>query len=508
MNTPEKPIEALIETSLETSQISHYRRKVLIGLALMFGFQFIPPPAPITQVGMLLIGAIAGMVLLVATVDMAWPTFAVIVLFAFHSKDVYPNSIAELHIYDAAERSFGQWITVFIIVMLLLCYALEKAGTLRRIALWFVTRRIAQRGPWTFTFMFMCATLVLGSLIDPVPVVVCMIMCAREIFKAFGFKEGEAWPSMMIASVPYVVSISFAMTPIGHNLPIAVLGMVSSISGEPINMLSYVFIGVPVGLCIFVLMFLYFRLFVKPDMSRFDNIDYSEIEKLRPGKMGKGEMIVAIVSAIVLLCWVVPGFLSLYIPESPVTALFNNLSLLFPAVAAVAFLAMVHIDGKPLLDIAEAAKNVSWTIVFLFGGFLLLVLGMSESSSGIPQWVAMYVAPLIGGFSPFVTVSIMATLGIVVTNLLNNFAVAIVFSTVCTPMVLSMGINPAIIAITIAFAANCAYLSPAAQPIISFAVVDPFCNSKYVFRHGLIIAAISIAACLLLYPLGILFYGA
>ena len=482
-----------------------YYVKVAIGLALMFGFQFITPPAPITQAGIAVFGAFLGLVFLMATVDMVWPTFASICMFAFYAKDIYPATLESNGIYEAVIKSFGHWITLFIIAMFILCRVLEDAGIMRRLVFWFVTRKFAKRGAWSFTFMLLLAAFVLSSFMDPYPAAMVMIMCAHEIFRQLGFEKGESWPCMVVACVVYTAAICFPMSPVGHNLPISILSLISTYTGYQINILTYAMISVPVCVVIWLLMFVYFKHIVKPDVSKFASVDYDVIEKLRPGKMDAKERIVSIISLTVLILWVLPGFLSLLAPESPVTLLLNDLTMLFPLLVALVLFAIIRIDGKPILDIAETSTRISWSAVYLNAGMFLIALALGEETTGFPQWMTENIVPLVSGVSPFLTIVAIVVLCVTLTNILNNWAVNIVFASVSAPIAAATNINPAILAAAIILGSTLAYTTPAASSVATFSVSDPYCNANYVLRRGLVLAVITaIVCCALIYPLGML----
>ena len=484
-----------------------YWINVVVGLVIMFGFRFLPAPEPITTAGMAAFGCFLGLVYLIVTVDMIWPAFASILAFSFCAKDIYPASVQENGLFEAVVKSTGQWITTFLIVMFLLSYALEKTGILRRVVLWFVTRKLAKKGPWGFTFMFLLAALVIGCVIDGAPAGVVMVLCAREIIKALGFKKGDSWPCMLICSVVITVELAFGISPIGHNLPIAVVGMVSGATGQSISILSYLLTGIPLGLLFWALMFLYFKFIVKPDVSHFKEIDYNVIENMRPGRMGMAEKITAIVSVVVLIWWVLPGFLSIFAPDAPFTLLLNEMSLLFPVIAAVIVLAIIRVDGKPILNIAEAAKEINWTVIFMFMGIILCSLALMHDTTGFPQWIAATFSPLIDGLPPYVTVMIICLVSVILTNILNNWAVGVVFATVGASIAAQIGVDPTIVAVGVGICCNMAFTTPAASPYIAFSAGDPYCSPGYVLRHGLVMMVLAcIVFGVLLYPFGTLVY--
>ena len=160
-----------------------YYIKSIIGLAIMVFFGMIPAPAPITQVGMVVLGQFIGLIFLWTLVDMVWPTFAAIVLFGTVATQVYPNSFALASIYEAGMQSIGNWCVIIVIALLIFCEVLSETGIIRRIALWFLTRKIAKKSPWGFTFMFLLAGFVVGMFMDCTASQLLLFALATEIFE-------------------------------------------------------------------------------------------------------------------------------------------------------------------------------------------------------------------------------------------------------------------------------------------------------------------------------------
>jgi sodium-dependent dicarboxylate transporter 2/3/5 len=479
-----------------------------IGLAIMIFFRFIPAPEPITKTGMAMLGFFIGMILLWSLVDMVWPTFVGICIFSFDALHVYPASTQMSGIYEAGVQSFGNWITLFVLATLILCFALEQVGAIRRITMWFITRKFAKKNPWTFTFMLWLSGLVIALFLDVTPAQIFMIMIAHDLFKELGFKKGDAWPRIVIIGITFTAIIGFTMTPICHTLPILFTGISAAITGTPVNLLAYMVTAIPIGFVIWIIMFAWFRYVVKPDISQFKNVDFNILDAKRPGPMDKREKSVVTICVIILLCWVIPGFLSFLAPNAEITVTVNALTSTFPLYAGIGVLGIIHIDGRPLLDIKEAFQKIEWLPVILLAGIMMVASAMGEDPTGLPAWISANVLPLTEGLSPFLFVGVVAVVCIVLTNIANNVPTGIILVSVCTPVAMQMGINPAIVAVAVCIGANLAYTIPPAYVPIGFAYADPYCNGGSVLRNGLVMAVVSIIVCFVaVYPLGSLFFG-
>ena len=481
-----------------------YLVKSIIGILIMLCFRFIPPFQPITPAGMALIGEFIGMIFLWVFVDMMWPTFLGMVLFGLDALVIYPNSVQLSGVYEAGMQSFGNWITVFVLGTMLICYCLEEVGTLRRICMKFITSKIAHKGAWQFTLMFMMAGLVIALFLDVTPAQFFMLGIAHEMFKILGFKEGDRWPRYVVIMITFSAVLGFAMTPICHTLPILWMSIYSAIVGQPASIASYIAAGLPVGVIIWILMMIWMKRVIKvhKDVPQLDNINWEEIEKMKPGKMDAREKYVVVISLLLLACWIVPSLISLVNPANPVYLFMARLSDSSFLFLAIVLLAIVKIDGKPVLNLAVAFQKINWLPVVLLAGIMMVAGAMGEEPTGIPAAISMYIVPLVKGMNPYAMVALICVLCVVLTNIANNVPVGIIFVSAGVPLCLELGINPFPLALGVCVCANLAYTIPPAYVPVGVAYADPYCNGKTVFKNGLYMAVVSMIVCaILIYPI-------
>ena len=172
----------------------------------------------------------------------------------------------------------------------------------------------------------------------------------------------------------------------------------------------------------------------------------------------------------------------------------------------VAILAILRIGGKALLDLKEAFKEVAWLGIVLLAGIMMIATALGEPTTGITGFVTGIITPLTEGLSPFVVVLILAVASVVLTNIANNVPVGIIFVSVGVPLCFTMGINPVIVAITVAISANMSFTIPPSFVPVGFAYADPYCEGKTVLKNGIFVALLACVVCgLLIYPLATLF---
>lgn len=494
------------ETLQTKKRDTAYYVKSVIGLAIMAFFGCIPAPAPITQAGMTLLGQFFGLIYLWTAVDVVWPTFAAIVMFGTIATDIYPNSFALASIYEAGQQSIGNWCVVIVLGLLLFCEVLNDTGIIRRVALMFLTSKTAKKSAWGFTRMFLLASLIIGLFMDVSAAQLLLFALSYEVFDILGITQEDKWAKVITIGLTFSVVLSFAATPICHTMPILFMGIYSSIAGVDINWLAYMGVALPAMIVIWLLMLAYFRFIIKPDMSKYDSLDFKKIEALKPGPMSKKERFVVVVSALLVIAWILPGFLTVLAPGAAITVWFNKITMLTPLLVVIVLFAIVRFDGKPVLDITESCKKINWMVFFLLAGIMMIASAMGESTTGISDWVMQVVSPLVTGMSPFAMIAIMCVISVVLTNIANNIPVGIVLISIGVPLSLQMGINPLITAIAVSFGSNLAYSIPPAFVPVATCYANPYGGPKYTLRWGIIMTLISVViTVLLIYPLGSIF---
>ena len=481
----------------------------VIGLIIMFGGGFLPAPEPITHAGMVMIGVFVGLVFLWTAVDLIWPLFPAMVIFGVVYKDLFPASWQSAGIYEATQQSFGNWITVFIMLCLVLCVALYQSGLIRRIALWFLSTKFARRGPKTFTIMIMFTTMFIGWFLDATPTQAFMLSIAYELFEEIGYKPGDAWPKKIVMAITCASAVGYAMTPICHVIPLLVLGILGNITGMTVNFIAYMFAAFPIGLVIFVLLCIWVTFFVKADTTKLEAYDMDRIKDIRPGPMVKREKWVAGVSIALVFLWVFPGILTFAAPSSAISQFFSQHTSLMPLVLGVGFLGFMHVDGKPLLDLGKAFQNINWQPVILLAGIMMSSAGLSAAGAGVTDFIKVKLFPLISGFSPWMLVAMIAILSCLLTNVLSNSAVGAVFITAGLALATEMNINPMYIGVAVCFGANMAFLFPSSFVPVSVAYASPWCGGKTMLKNGAVIMVMAcIVMALMIYPMSMLVYGA
>jgi len=353
--------------------------------------------------------------------------------------------------------------------------------------------------------MLFLASFITCLFLENIATVMIFWAITEEIFAEMKMTPDDRWARMVTVWLAFMTAIVSVSTPIGHGFPLLFMTVFNSLTHIDINWIRYMAIAVPVALVICAGMVAYMRLFVKPDMTKLKNADFSIISKMRAeiGKMKKQEKAILVIVIIMIVLWLLPSIFSLTSPGTSVAAWFNALKATTPLLLVIVYLSVVRIEGKPLLNVRDAMANTDFSIIFFSASVMLIASSLGESTTGIVTWLNGVLSPLVANVGAFGLCAIVCIISIILTNITSNVTVGILMMSVSIPIASSAGLDPFIIALCVCLGSCSSYCLPTALTQIAICCSRPFGGQKYVFRWGLGATVISIiVTVLLVYTIG------
>ena len=464
-----------------------YWLKTAIGIAIMLLFFVLPPFGQLTPAGMKLLGLFITVIYFCICNEFAWPCIFAVLATSFLIPALYPDNTTT-PLYRAVELSWGYNIIIFVIASLFITYALSEVGFMNRIANWLLRQPIARKNPWTFTYMLFFVALFLGLWFDPTATLLFSLGFAKAIFRELGMEKGENWPAMVVIGIAFSICIAFGMTPISHPLPILALGVYQNITGNTINFVTYMAMGIPVGLICFAGMLFILRRIVKPDMSKLEKADLSSLAK-EVAPMGTRERLTVVIALLVFGCWLLAGFLNVFAPKSGLAGFFNSVTTLAPAILGTVLLCLIRVDGKALMPFEQGMRNgISWNVVVLLSALFMLGNALALPTVGFNATIAGVVGPFIhSGASKFLIMFVIMLVIILLTNILNNIPVVMLMLSVCIPLSEALGLSPLAVCLLITISGEMAFAVPSAFPAITIIYGDDWTRPQLIFRCGVVV---------------------
>ena len=436
-------------------------------------------PDSAMQVFMLFI----GILILWLKVGVHWPSALCLGALAF---------IPELNFSKILSGSVGSQIVTFLIFTFMCSYTLAKTPFMKRVAIWFITRKLARRSPWWFCTLYFLSMMVVAFIMSPTVLFVTYIAISEEIFSMLQLEKGNKLASMIMVGQTMACCLGSAMTPIAHDGPILGLGLYEAATGQTISYTSYMAACIPLGMVVFIAMMAVFKYCIHPDMSPLVKLDLDKLTREMP-PMGKKESIVLTVFLGVVALWVLPSLTMPFIPT--VSKYISSFGITMPPLLGVIILCiMTDEQGKPLMDYSDAlAHGVSWICVIMAAAVLALSSALSNPKIGFTAYIGTAVKPFIDTLSPVVCVFILILLVGLMTNICSNLVSITLVLSIGLPICVASGgaINGAALAALVSYAGAFAVATPSAQPLVAIGIGQGFVRQDMLLKYGYLVVVIS-----------------
>jgi sodium-dependent dicarboxylate transporter 2/3/5 len=244
------------------------------------------------------------------------------------------------------------------------------------------------------------------------------------------------------------------------------------VPGETISFADWFVIGTPHAIMGLLVSWAVIFLFIKPEFRTLPATREQFRARLKSmGEMKREEKAVLAILVVAMFLWVVPSLLRSF-PMSDlgafsgfVSAFAANVTEAIPALMIIMAVAVVRTgrNRPPLLKWDEMAKAVDWNIVMLFGGGLVLGLGMQ--ASGLAGWMSTQISLAAGSeVTPWTIFAISAAMGFAVSYAASNTASAVITCPIAATLAIGAGINPIPPIIAAALASSISSAIPSTTP--------------------------------------------
>ena len=398
-------------TNLTPIKVIH----ILISLAIMVCFKFVPAAEPLTPLGVEVIGIFLGMLYgwLIAN-DSFWPSIFGLLFLGLSSYSTVPAVLRD---------GFGNSTVLLLFFFFAFTNIISAAGITEYIARWIVSRKVVQGRPYLLTlmiFLAMCALVIMVSCAAATMVIFPLI---KEICRLYGVKPGSKWASITLVGT-ICVGCSFYMLLPFKSLPAVVFSSYTQMSGgDSIALVPYLAIVVVITAITMALLLVLMKFVLRCDVS-------------------------------VIASFVPKTFI--------VSTVLNNVGATGILLGAVGVYIMVSLkEGMPAVQLFS--KNIGWSIIFILAAALSIADAMAAESTGISAWLVELITPVVQGKSPLVLTAVMCVVGMALTNVANNIATAAMLTPIAYSVGIACGANPAALAVCVLLATNMGMATPPAS---------------------------------------------
>lgn len=422
----------------------HYLIALIIGIVIWFA---LPASNGLTDIGVHVIAILIPVLYLWLTTNTHWTCFLALALLvmtqAMTANEVWAGSM-------------GHFVVITVLAYMLLNICLKQTGVINKIAIWFVTRKFVQGRPYAFMAMFFASNVIIGMFMDNLSLAVIYIGITGVLCEEIGVKKGDPFYTCMFTGVMWGNIILSIASPIAHALPNIIMGSAEAQLGITITYGQWLAVGVPfAALCYLAIMLVV--LIWRPDTTAFKNFDVEAVKKKYPPLDARGKFS-AFIFVLVVIFVLAPSILK---DVNPFFAYLNNIGVVIPALLAIVVLALVRMDGKPILNVPAAMKEVAWPPIIFAGTVSVFATPLSAENTGISPWLGN-IFSFVNGLPPFAVVVILMVFAIIMTNFLSNTVTMVLFFNIGVIVLANGNTNMGVFTIIIALAASMASLTPSA----------------------------------------------
>lgn len=341
----------------------------------------------------------------------------------------------------------------------LLAAGMQRVGLHRRIALRIVTA--VGTTPSRIVLGFMIATAFLSMWISNTATTIMMYAVGLSVIDFVGEKTEDKtmvrnFGVALMLAIAYSASIGGVGTLIGTPPNALLASFLQSNYEIEISFFAWMLIGVPIVVIMLPLTWLLLTrvLFPAHRIAIDDPKGVVEKELSSLGGMTRGEKLVGAVFLCAALLWILRK------PVSGLTGLPLNDTMIAIAAAMVLFSIPISRAKSSFALDWEAARNVPWGVLLLFGGGLALAGGFS--TTGLAEWIGNSVT----GFQiSTVLLVLVVTIAIVyLTEITSNTASTATFLPILGAVAVGLSLHPATLVVPVALGASMAFMMPVATP--------------------------------------------
>ena len=459
----------------------------LIGLFFMWGFGMLPPIAPLTPVGMKVLGIFIAVLFLWSAVGLAWPALMGIVALGMSGYCTVSEAIA---------LSLGSSVVWQVLMFMLLAGGVTACGLGEYIARWISSRPFLKGRPILFMFMFFMGFFVASIMTISIGV----ILLAWNVIDNLADLVGYDRKSPIVKAMYIYMAMSCGMgefcVPF-KGWQLALCNAYTEAVGAPANYPLFIFSALLLGILIIFLCTLSMKYLFKHDFSKLAGFDASV---LASGQKGMTK-IQAIYLCTFLFIMAITLVASVFPADMPVVQIINNKFTTAGIYALIiAVLCLVKVDGKPLMDFAQVSQvGVRWEPILICAAAIPIANALTSDATGILDLFANILNPIFANASIPVLIAFVLVVTLILTNFGSNTGVALFLIAITVPLGLQMGANMGLLGIVIIYSASLGLMFPGASALSALLYGRDDLSAKMIISHTGV-------ACLLYVILGIPYF--
>ena len=479
--------------ALRKKSMTYYINSV-ITIVIMFGFGQLPAPAPITPLGMQILGIFLALLFGWTFVDQVWPSILGFIALSLTGYAPLAGLMKE---------GFGNNTVLLMWGMLLIASLVDSAGVSKFIATYFISRKLVLGKPCLLIFTFFFVVFLMSAMTSSVPVIVVGWGILYCILNQLGYKAGDPLSSYMVVGVVYSSLVGLALFP-WKVLQMVVLGMFANTAGYQLEYSLYISLSLPISIASIIGYVLLGKFLFRLDVEKLklvtkDSFDPKDLQINYQQKI----IISMLVLLVVLL--VAPSIM----PKAwAVTKILRGIGAHGVAFLILGVFVFLRFGNKAMINLRKASSDVQWDCIFLTAAMLPFTTALNAESTGINAFLIEKFSLIFNGLSPLVFIFLVIVITMIATQFMNNAICGAIMFSIVYPFAVAIGINPAMITVLMIFCLALAMLTPAGSPMSALMFGNSeWISAKEIYRYvvpGVIV--IFICVCVVGIPMGFLIF--
>lgn len=468
--------------STETAQGKRspwYIFHVVVFLLITFGFGYLPTFAMITPLGMKVLGAFLGAVYGWLFIALDWPSLIALLALGISG---FAETTHELFISGWTFQSVSQS---------LLSYMFAEAIAATAFTSYIANRLMSVKAFNGRPFVMMAGILFAAALMFLLHCGLAGLFLLWSLMgtiaKYAGLPKNNKFNAFMIPSILVMFILANFIFPFNPSSIVQINFFTQGMSQIDPN-ITVPFVGWIVWWIVFTLAYIVAWLLFGKFVLRlkFPEIEAvgDEITKISgtKQKMTTDQRF----GLIVLLGFIAGMILPNFMPrEWVLTQLLNSLGLTGMLVLSLCVMcAYQKKDGKPFITMQSVSKGIVWNIIWLLVATEPLATAFNAKECGIMPSIMAVITPILTHMSSVAfLVAALVVLGLV-TQVVHNFVLMVVFIPLLCPLYAQMGGNPYVLLVGLVLVLSMALATPAASYTSALMFGEPSMDKKSAYIQG------------------------
>ena len=322
---------------MKIENVKRFYIDLAIILVLMFGFGKLPPIAPITELGMQILGIFIALIYAWSRGSLVWPSVLGLVAYGF---------IGENTMTGVFSSAFGNQTLLMTVWCMLFAATVEKCGLLSIISEYVLTKEFVKKSPWLLVLGFFITAVLAGMFVGNPAGTIFLWVIFWDVSKKMGIAPKS--PYMVIMMVGIVVLTYTGNTIMPYNVFLQIgIGIMTAVDPEFVmNYGSFSLMSIAVNVALVPAL----TLAAKLTCPKFEYNKVDNLVDAKGTKLNLQQKIVLVVLVCVVCLLVVPNFL----PAGPVKAFLGSFGVLGAMAMGSVILMLIVVEGASIGNIGEA----------------------------------------------------------------------------------------------------------------------------------------------------------